>query len=277
MRLQKFKKIWLGLFLCVLMLAIGLFAFVRTLSDIRPERLKQGISAEDKKAGKKLLHEMEEAYGGFAKWKAQKRFSFVQSSNWYGFPNTLIKGWDVNPQLFQLDGIPGATKGELLLLAGPNRGKRWRLHNDKMLQVNKDGSLGVKNDATLRYKYIYKNYWFQFPFRVREALVIAYGGETLVKGQKYKLLYATWGDGTPNAKWDQFLLYIHPKTKFIDWLRFTVREGAAFMDIHARFSDFRKSGGLTMPYKQEVRRGRPGEEGYRLHENVYSSVKWFTK
>ncbi|MFK7925607.1 MAG: hypothetical protein AB8H47_26885, partial [Bacteroidia bacterium] len=122
-------------------------------------------------------------------------------------------------------------------------------------------------------KLLFKNYWFQFPFRIGEAEIIAFSGTREVDGKQYETVFASWGSEDANRDFDQFILYLDPETKLCEYLYFTVREAMQPIHLNARFSDFRLVGVMKLPFLQEVRYGAPGEEGMRFHENRYESIE----
>ena len=124
------------------------------------------------------------------------------------------------------------------------------------------------------HKLIYKNYWFQFPFRVDEAPIIAYAGEATVGEQTYDLLYITWESEGPNAKYDQYVLYLDKQSKYIEWLSFTVREKFQSVPFVAHFTDVRNVDGISCPFSQYVSIGYPGNSIKKLHENHYQWIRF---
>ena len=87
--------------------------------------------------------------------------------------------------------------------------------NWKSYQI-KNGQKEFTDNEKYQNKLIYKNYWFQFPFRINEAPNIAYAGESRVNGEMYDLLYATWGSEKPNRQFDQFVLYLDKETRMVE-------------------------------------------------------------
>lgn len=124
---------------------------------------------------------------------------------------------------------------------------------------------------------IYKNYWFQFPFRIGEASIIAYAGEGIVNGNTYDLLYATWGSEQANRQYDQYILYLDQETKLVEWLHFTLREKVNFLHITAQFTDFKTVNGIIAPFTQYVKFGSPVNGGRKMHENRYQWVQFGEK
>ena len=123
-------------------------------------------------------------------------------------------------------------------------------------------------------KLLFKNYWFQFPFRIGEASIIAYAGEGAINGKTYDLVYATWGSESANNEFDQFILYLDKDTRFVEYLYFTVREKLPGVSLTAKFADFREVDKMLLPHSQFVRKGKTHRDGIKLHENHYESIQF---
>ncbi|MEM6316305.1 MAG: hypothetical protein AAF960_01470 [Bacteroidota bacterium] len=268
---MKYRKLKIGL---VISMALSVMAFVlfQRPIDLRPVTIKNGISSEQFRQGKILLAEMQNAYGGKKAWLAKKTGSYEQIAEWYG--NLLLSGWDTLPQRFQMTSILGTDNSEMTLLNGLNNGQKWGVEDWKSYRMDAQGVKTFQPHEQYQHKLIYKNYWFQFPFRIDEAPIIAYAGESIVDGKTYDLLYATWGSESPNAKYDQYVLYLDKETKHIEWLNFTVREKFKSVKLTARFTDIKEVDGIFCPFSQYLFIGTPENRIRKLHENHYQWI-WF--
>lgn len=262
----------------IIFLASALLFFVIVLvlfnrpSDLRPAAVKNGISPEQFQKGKELLIEMQNAYGGKEEWLAKKKGSYEQIADWYG--RWYIGGWDTLPQHFQMTSILGTDDCEMTLLNGSNSGQRWGVEGWKTYFVNNQGEKQFKLHEQYKHKLIYKNYWFQFPFRIDEAPIIAYAGEAILEGKTYHLIYATWGSETPNANYDQYVLYLDKETKHIEWLNFTVREQFKSFKLAAQFTNLKNVDGILCPFSQYLFIGNPDNRFINLHENHYQWIRF---
>ncbi len=267
------NRFWKITGIIVGILAIGLAWFLYTPVDIRPEYLKENnISEADKIKGKALLQEMQEAYGGMDNWLAFKTGRYAQTADWY--ENKMgIAGWDTLPQQFEMTSTLGTDNAEFTLLNGQNKGQTWGVEDWKSYQKIGDQKKFIPNEK-YHHKLIYKNYWFQFPFRISEAPIIAYAGEDKVDGETYDLLYATWGSETPNREYDQYVLYVDKATKMIEWLHFTLRDKVNFIHITASFTHFKNINGITLPFSQYITVGHPTDRSWKMHENHYQWIKF---
>ncbi len=261
------KKYWKIILLFFILLALGLWFFNHPL-DIRNSYLKKGITEKDKLKGKSILLKIQEAYGGANEWKKLKKISFVQKADWYGKKD--LSHWDTLPQIFLMDIKASSFDCSLKLLNGPNNGRKWNLNNDVISCSDKNVTEQEKKNY--KDKMMFKNYWFQLPFRLDEADIISYAGTEELKGINYELLYITWDNENPNSDYDQYILYIHPEKYLIDHLHFTVRDKFPSVGLSTQFTDFKKINNFTLPHSQFVRQGAPGKNGISLHENHYGKI-----
>lgn len=270
------KKVWKIILGIVAILLLGLLWFFMTPIDIRPEYLKDKIAEKDYVKGKALLQEMQTAYGGMDNWLAHKTGSYAQVADWYD-DKLGIAGWDELPQQFQMTSTLGTDNSEFTLLNGPNKGQTWGVQDWKAYQKKENGKKEFIPNEKYQHKLIFKNYWFQFPFRIGEAPIIAYAGESTVNGETYDLLYATWGSETPNRQYDQYVLYLDKETRLVEWLHFTLRDKFNFVHPTAQFTDFKTINGIVAPFSQYITMGTPEERGTKFHENRYQWIQFGTE
>lgn len=266
------KRIGLLLFLLCLGGGVVVLYFLYTTVDIRPDYVKHGLQQSDYEKGKLLITAMENAYGGYEQWMSYEKAVFIQVADWYG--RKSISGWDVVPQRFELAAEMGKDYGALLLVDGPNTGTRWGIdENGGTYTIPRNQAKEMVDFNRYHDKYLFKNYWFQFPFRIREADFVAYAGEENIQGKTYDLVYATWGSEEANDTYDQYVLYLNQENHHLEWLYFTVRDKAAGAQLSAKFDDFKYVDKMILPHAQYIRYGKPGEEGAKLHENHYEIIR----
>jgi len=267
------KKILKIVGILLLLVIIGGAWYAYTPVDIRSDYINGDLSTEDIAKGKALLNQMEIAYGGKDKWLAYKTGSFAQVADWYE-DKLGLSGWDVMPQELQITSTLGTENCTLKLLNGPNTAKSWDNTDYTHFETSASGERALAEDDKFQMKMDFKNYWFQFPFRIGEAPIISYAGESTVKGETYDLLYATWGSEKPNREYDQYILYLDKETRLVEWLHFTIRDKIKAIHSTAHFTDFRTIGGIVAPFNQFITRGAPEEDGPKFHENRYQWVEF---
>lgn len=238
------------------------------MADLRNEHLRKGISKEDRRKGKALIAEMEKACGGMEKWKSYTSASFTQTADWYDNETN----WTTNPQQFELTCTLGHSDGKLSLLNGPKKGMTWQIKNGKTL--GEDGQFDAEHHEMVWHKQDYKSYWFQFPFKIREAEIISYAGQREIEGTTYDIVYATWHSEGPNSRYDQFLLYLHPETRRLEWLEFTIRDIFPMAAGVSQFTNYQEQDGLTLPRSQFLTQGTLDRPMKKLHENHYQKISF---
>ena len=268
--MKKILKI-LGILLVILLIAGAWFVFNPV--DIRPDYLDGEITAADKAKGKALMNEMEAAYGSRDNWLAHGTVSFVQIADWYE-DKLGLAGWEELPQQLQMTCTLGTDNCKLNLLNGPNTDKIWNVENSEYYEMVQGGEKGIKEDEKFMQKMVFKNYWFQFPFRIGEAPIISYAGEGTVKGESYDLVYATWGSEKANRQYDQYILYLDKETRLVEWLHFTIRDKLKFIHSTAQFTDFKTINGIVAPFNQYITTRSPEGDGSKFHENRYQWIEF---
>jgi hypothetical protein len=243
-----------------------------SLKDIRPASVRDGISVDERAQGQALLADVEAAYGGRDAWLAKDTGHFTMSADWLGFPNTVISQWETNPQRFEMQVVLGSDDVNLTLVDGPLSGQTYGLLGGRSYRVGPDGVADFDAKVPLAWKMSAKNYWFQLPFRVSEASVVAHAGEAEVDGQRYELVFLSWESAEPQREIDQFVLYVHPEHHHIEWLHITAREKGGWASATVRFEDVVAYGGISVPRTQTAWLGSPEERGRRMHQNTFESV-----
>lgn len=256
----------------IIITGIGLIKLFNTSLDIRNDYLKHSLTSEDYRKGKEIINKMSDAYGGTNRWLNYNQIKFEQTSEWYN--RTLISGWSVNPQDFEMTVYPNNENAQLKLLNGEESGDLYKLVNHQLYsQINGEDVEVIHSNY--KRKIIFKNYWFQFPFKIQEASIIAYAGNAIKNGQKYNLVFATWESLEANKRYDQFLLYINKENYRIEYLDFTVREFLPFLKFSCRFTNFKKVNEMTLAHSQYVFYDvSPLNTKIKLHENHYHSINF---
>ena len=239
--------------------------------DIRNDYLKKELKASDYKKGERLIQEMEMAYGGKEKWLNYRKGSFIQVADWYG--RKKVSGWDTLPQRYEMTTFLGTGNCQLTLLNGPNKGVVWGIEKQKTFRVNSNGEKYYLENAKQADKLIFKDYWFQLPFRIGEASILIYGGKETVNNEIYDVVYATWGSEKANSDYDQFLLYLDQESRLIEYLYFTVRDKMKGARLTTRFDNFKSVDQMILAHDQYVQYGRPQASGIKLHENHYELIQ----
>ena len=239
------------------------------LSDVRPTSVADGISDGEAAKGRALLEEAQKAYGLDA-WNSFKGAEFDMMAKWY----VEDSGWLDDPQMFHFVSRQlGADDADLMFLNGPTKGEGWAMAHGKHFDI-KNGERIAKAGPDPHMKVPIKNWWFQFPFRISEAPIVGYGGTAEIKGKTYEVIYATWGAAEPNDQVDQYVIYMDPVTKRMEWLNFTHRKSNPAAVISMNHADFHMVEGVLVPHHYMVYRGAPAATDQKVHENTYANLKF---
>ncbi len=238
------------------------------MADIRNDYLKVGIKEADKEKGKALITQLENACGGYDNWNSFNTAEFTQKADWYDNETN----WTTNPQTFKSTFSVGGTNGTLTLLNGPKEGTTWTIKDG--MTYSQDGKMDKENHKMIWHKQDYKSYWFQFPFKTREAEIISYAGQRVIEGVNYNIVYATWHSEGPNSKYDQFMLYLHPETHQLDWLEFTIRDIFPMATGVSQFTNYQENNGIRLPMSQYLTMGTLDKPMKKLHENHYQNFSF---
>ncbi len=242
--------------------------------DIRSGYLKKNLSEEDYEHGRALIDSMQIVFGGKSNWLKHERAYFTQTADWYG--RLKPSGWDTLPQQYELNAELRTDNAEIRLLNGSDTSTVWGHDQGRSYRLNSAGEREWLEHSPYQRKLIFKNYWFQFPFRIDEAEIIAYAGEEQIDGETYKLVFATWGSEKANREYDQFLIYLDHRYK-LTYLHFTVRTEMPMVSMTARFDNYEIAGlgQFYLPFSMYVSQGKPGGNGIKLHENHYQKMYFF--
>ena len=239
------------------------------LSDLRPPSLRSGITSEQSERGQVLLAEAQRVWGIEA-WQRSTSAEFTMTADW----KVPDSGWPGNPQKFDLRAERlGTDDAEITFLDGPEQGRGWAQKGDRHFDVA-GGQRTSKSEPDSHNKVKVKNWWFQFPFRIGEADIIADAGEEEVDGKRYRRLFATWESAEPNPTFDQYLLYLDPATFDLEWLTFTHRKRSLDRIISMELLDHRDVDGMRLPHRTIVGPGAAGATAFVVHENVYHSIRF---
>lgn len=266
------KQTWKIAIGSLLLVIAGLAYWVHRPVDILSQYVEGPIEPEAYERGRTLIAALEVAYGGKENWLSKGNATFEQTADWYG--RLAISHWDTLPQRYHMDCKLGTDECRLTLLNGPHTGNVWGHEggNSYVMDQGQEKTTGIDSEVD---KALFKNYWFQFPFRIGEAEIVVDLGPKVVGYETYDRVFATWGSLEANRDFDQFVLYINQDTRMVEYLHFTVRDAFPFMEVNARFTKFREIEGITLPFSQFVRLGPPWEKGTPMHENHYQSVSWW--
>jgi hypothetical protein len=100
------------------------------------------------------------------------------------------------------------------------------------------------------------HYFIELPYRLRQAPILRYYGQREWKNVTYDLVFASWGEEAAHAEHDQYILYINPATKLVDYSIYTIRDNTSPFTRQKygsiAFQEYKNIDGFQLPTKLPV-------------------------
>lgn len=259
----------------VLVLVAGALFNYLYIADLRPDSLVEDTT-EARKAGAERLEALAAAHGATA-WTEYRvmdiRFSDIWEDDW--IPRSFMH-WEESPQGLRGRFLRGTWTGELELLDGPEQGHRWGIQSWKTWRAKPGGSPEFVEDEMIEFVVPTTQYFLELPLRIETATIALEAGQGEWDGKTYDLVFATWGSSEPTKRFDQYLLWIDPKTGLLARTDYTVRDQAGGAVGSAQYSDYEDFGGVKLAKTIAVFAAMPGGNEVPVHRFVTESVAWDT-
>ena len=251
------------------------------LADLRTATLKkEGITVENEQKGRALLD---------AAWRAQgldkldqfHTYEVVGVDHWKGLLGSMGKVWPVNKTPLRLRYAVGTFDGQVEVLEGKHKGFRaglqsWRYYEQ---EAGEDIQFLEKQDERITFGLAAYQYFFELASRLRNAPVVTYLGEASFNGKAYEQVFVSWEKPEPHDEHDQYVLYIDPNTKLIEYTSYTLRENylpgpkKIYGSIH--FGGLKEVQGIKIPFQQSVFLNAPKEKERKyIHQFTISEFKF---
>jgi len=258
--------------LSIVLFSIGFIVLLLLLftrfwvSDIRPDYVRKQI---DEVKGRELLQETAVAMGAVY-WPEILNYEVDFEDEFFGQVGKASSPFEQNPASFTLR---YQRKGSDANLIFPDSSK-WGIFRDKTFsKAGPDAKVQRGHDGDIAFWLPTYKYFIQFPYLIREATAVSYAGSAEEDGQNYELVYATWDQYKPQRHLDQYVIWIHPETKHIFKIQYTVREQFPFLTGTAYFKDYQTFGKFTIPTRMPVGSNIIGVKGL-LHEMRIRDIRF---
>lgn len=190
------------------------------LADLRPTTLKDATPNRETKAVQ-LLEACVAAHG-LTVLDTGTTYHMAIQDRWKGIYKMMNPlPYNNQPLDFRLQAQNFESQATYL-----HRSKRaqYGIHNLKTYQINADGERVYRQKNGHLFGWAALHYLLvELPSRLYKAPILKYAGQKTVDGIAYDLVLATWESVTPNKTYDQYLIYIHPDTKRLDRVNYTIR------------------------------------------------------
>ena len=225
------------------------------LKDIRPPKLMEQISATEMDAleqkGRSLLQEVAQTHGGTDNWLGQETTELILSDEWYGI-SRLFNMWPERKVRIKLQFANGTLDSRCTFLDGDDAGLVWGVQHYSTYTQETGEQLVFDQDGDILFILPTVQYFTAAPFRLLEAPIVLYAGESTIESTVYDLVYVTWGSLEANDEYDQYVIYIDRTTKRLAKMHYTVRDMMKFIVGTIHYDDFREVNGFLLPFSQKV-------------------------
>jgi len=242
-------------------------------TDIRPPSFRDtGITAQNASKGRALLESAARAHG-LAAWQQFRAAEVTLTDHWF---DTLLRpflmGWPHNDPSLRYSFLSGSLTGQIEFLSGPSKGMRWATHEGLSLEAAPGGPWGQTDAHEPTGKIGAFQYFFEFPFRIIEADVVAYVDTQSLDGKTYDRVFASWRSEEPQPDIDQYVVWIEQQEKRIEHVAFTYREKNRLVNAVVHPSDYRELQGVWIAFRRTATRGIDGV--HKIHEYRLESVRF---
>ncbi len=243
------------------------------LADIRPAFVKDpsndSIFLERK--GRALLSDVANAYG-FHMWQYVNRYELDFEDEFKGLMGKMVNPYNSNPQKMTLSFNARNTDGKMDFAEPIKKYASWIYENGKASVINASGESVSKQQKKAKFWIPTYQYFIEFPFKIQEANTVTYAGTAPFEGEDYELVLASWNSVAPQKDIDQYLLWIHPESKQVRLVEFTIREQAGFAKGMVLFNDLIEKNGILFP--QRITSKQDKDKGTWLHEMRMSDIRF---
>ncbi len=219
------------------------------VQDIRPDT---AAIHWNESRGRELLEKAARIHGE-SYWKTLETYEISLEDRYFGFWGKLASPFPKNSTLMRLQYIPQTFTGRAIFGEGKWEGKIWGLQSWKTYTLSPRGRFRIENSASIAFHLSAYQYFIEFPFRIKEADIVAYIGEKMDNQIKYQRVFATWETAKAKKSHDQYIIWINAQTGRIEKLEYTIRDLHKSLRATARFRDFRRiGGGWLIPEKVSI-------------------------
>ena len=186
----------------------------------------------------------------------------------------IFMPWPENNQPIRFHFLNNTYYGRAEFLEGKNRGEVWGVQAWETYRQQPGEKVTFEKHSDTRFYVPTYQYFFEFPFQIRKAPLVAYIGDREFNGQTYHLVFATWETAKPHPDFDQYIVWIHAKTNRIEYTEYTVRDLMRFAKGAMHFTQFQTVNNVLIPFTMTALSGLEDQD--YLHRLQIESVTFDT-
>ncbi len=260
-------------YMTYLLLVVYMTLFTACLVDLRPSLVKDAPSTTEANVakGRAILSQSAKAHGIEA-YQEKENIEIILRDEWAKGIKSAAMPWYKNKEQVILQYLIGTNDSRLLFQEGKAKGNTWGIQNWATYTQEANETPIFKQKNKLKFWLPTIQYFMEMPFAIQTAELVTYAGEESLNGQKYDLVFASWGKLEPQRKTDQYLLWINQETHLLDYAQYTIRDMAGFLKGAMKFEDFREIDGVKIAFKQTA--GNVPDMKNFLHQYVIEDLKF---
>lgn len=252
------------------------------IADMRTTMVKKTeITPENVKKGRNILQKAWKIQG-FDKLKSHKVYSLHGSDIWKGMMGKMGKPWPDNKSELELKFEVSTFNSQISFLDGKRSGESSGLQNGKYYEI-KNGQKAefAKTNKRINFALPAYHYFFEMVDRLIKAPIIRYAGEKEFRGEKYDLVFCTWGFERPHMEHDQYIAWVNKKTGIMEYSEYSLRENYLKIPGYKSFygsvelKDFKNIDGVLIPHEQTVYlNGVKKKKKKHIHQMIVTDFKF---
>lgn len=235
--------------------AAAAYVSLRT-ADLRPEDVLDGVDEAEELAGRALLARVEASYGGARRWSEAGFALFELEVDWAGLPLGLLRGSEPDVSALRLRVMVDSDRPMMSVLAGAGAGEEWGIAEEGVFRLLEGGQVVWANGdgagQGMRDLLADANRWFQLPFRLDEADVVAALEPAEVDGVRYDRVYVSTSASLDRAV-DQYILYVDPQSGLLRYVTATARHLGPGLVVTVESPEHVEVAGVRVPVRQVTR------------------------
>ncbi len=219
------------------------------------------LSAQASEAKAMALLEESVSAQGFGVMQQKNVYEFTATDHWPGMMGNMVKLWPEQETKLRFRHNFNTFDGSGLFLSGERAGdligvQSWTFYEQKKGSDQLINADTGTEDNSLEFGMVVFHYFLELPYRLQNAPIKRYYGERSLRGQKYDLVFASWGSESPNPEHDQYILWINKSTKLVDYSVYTLRDNNNPITRQKygsiAYLDYRDVEGFKVPFKMPV-------------------------
>ncbi len=232
--------------LLLILLLIGLLfcgcVNLFTYADLRSEGY---VYPNDISKAKLLMQEMSVAHRNHL-WDDIQTYNVQLEEESFGFFGKKSSPFKELDMIFSLNYIPKTFDGLMEIRSGKEKGQFWGVHEGRTYQRIGENVLVKENDA-YQFSINTYQYFLELPNRITEATIVDYLGSQTIDGIATDGIIVSWNTLEPQKDIDQFVIWLHSKTKRIVKVEYTIREKFKFVRGEAFYRGYKEYDGFLLP------------------------------